>query len=60
MQPATLYETTLDPKTRKLLQVTVPDAELAERTMVELLGDDTSSRYRFIMERADQVDDLDV
>ncbi|HMV66300.1 MAG TPA: DNA topoisomerase IV subunit B [Myxococcota bacterium] len=60
MPPAVLFETTLDPARRRLLQVTVPDVELAERTMTELLGDDPSTRYRFIMERAEDVDDLDV
>jgi DNA gyrase subunit B/topoisomerase-4 subunit B len=62
MMPATLKETTLDPKKRRLLQVTIPDAErmLTERTISDLMGKDASARYRLIMENASEVADLDV
>jgi DNA gyrase/topoisomerase IV subunit B len=60
MPPSTLFETTLDPARRRMVLVTLPDAALAHRTMDELLGDDPSSRYRFIMERAREADDLDI
>jgi DNA gyrase subunit B/topoisomerase-4 subunit B len=60
MPPKTLYGTTLDPSRRRLLQVTIPDPVQANRTIRDLLGDDTSARYRFIMERAQDVRDLDV
>ena len=60
MPAKTLFHTTLDPKNRRLLQVTIPDAELADRTITDLLGDDPSARYRFIMERAREVEVLDV
>ncbi|WP_457653528.1 DNA gyrase/topoisomerase IV subunit B [Rhodocaloribacter sp.] len=62
MMPATLKETTLDPKKRRLLQVTIPDTErmLTERTISELMGKDASARYRLIMESASEVADLDV
>ena len=67
MPPQVLFETTLDPQKRRLLQVTVPDAIKAaddaaatQRIMSDLLGDDPSTRYRFIMERAKDVSDLDV
>ena len=60
MPPKTLFETTLDPKRRRLLRVQVADADRADRTITDLLGDDPSARYRFIMDRAAEVDDLDV
>lgn len=62
MMPATLRETTLDPEKRRLLQVSIPDAErmLTEKTISELMGKDSSARFRFIMENAADVDELDV
>ena len=62
MMPATLKETTLDPDKRRLLQVTIPDAErlLTENVMGDLMGKDASARYRFIVEHAREVDELDV
>jgi DNA gyrase/topoisomerase IV subunit B len=60
MPPSTLFETTLDPARRRLIQVTMTDADMAHQTMRELLGDDPSTRYRFIMDRAREVGDLDV
>ena len=56
----TLFSTTLDPERRRLLQVQIPDAEQAHRTITDLLGDDPSARFRFIMERAAEVEMLDV
>lgn len=62
MMPATLRETTLDPEKRRLLQVSIPDTErlYTETTITELMGKDSSARYRFIMEHAGDVDELDV
>ena len=62
MMPKTLYETTLDPKTRRLLKVVIPDdAQLeAEKTISGLMGKDASVRFRFIMENADRAGELDV
>ncbi|MGC6494614.1 MAG: DNA gyrase/topoisomerase IV subunit B [Myxococcota bacterium] len=60
MDPKTLFSTTLDPERRRLLQVQIPDAEQAHRTITDLLGDDPSARFRFIMERAAEVEMLDV
>jgi len=60
MPPKTLYQTTLDPKTRRLQRVTIPEPVLAERTISELMGKDPQMRYRFIMDRADTVKELDV
>ncbi|MEM9665113.1 MAG: DNA topoisomerase IV subunit B [Bacteroidota bacterium] len=62
MMPKTLKDTTLDPDKRRLLQVSIPDAErlATERTITDLMGRDTSARFTFIMEHAAEVDDLDV
>jgi DNA gyrase/topoisomerase IV subunit B len=62
MMPQTLKETTLDPEVRRLLRVTIPDAErmFTEKTITELMGKDASARFAFIMENATDVDDLDV
>lgn len=60
MMPATLKETTLDPKKRQLIQMTIRDELATDRTISELMGKDTSSRYQFIMERAAEAEALDV
>ncbi|MCK6685850.1 MAG: type IIA DNA topoisomerase subunit B [Thermoanaerobaculia bacterium] len=60
MMPEQLKATTLDPRRRRALKVTVPDAEEAEKTLSELMGKDASARYRFITERAKEADALDV
>ena len=55
-----LKETTLDVKTRTLLQVNIESQVDADRTFQQLLGKDPSERYRVIMEESALVDDLDV
>ncbi len=60
MMPQTLKQTTLDPARRRLLQITIPDRTHAESTITGLMGRDASERYRFIMENAHFVDELDV
>jgi DNA gyrase subunit B/topoisomerase-4 subunit B len=62
MMPKTLKETTLDPETRRLLQIVIqPDeARETEDIISRLMGKDASERYRFIMDHADEVDDIDV
>jgi len=60
MMPKTLWETTLDPARRRLLKVEIPEPMTADRTFDELMGKDASARYTFIMEHADEADELDV
>ena len=62
MMPRVLAETTLDPKKRILLRVTIESIIEADKTFSELLGKDPASRYHFIMESANQVgeEELDV
>ena len=52
MNPATLKETTLDPRSRVLLQVTVPDAGRADRTLTTLMGKEVKPRFDLITHRA--------
>ena len=60
MMPKVLWETTLNPKTRRLLRVDIADALAADRVINELMGKDASARFRFIMDRAEEADELDV
>ena len=60
MMPKVLWETTLNPRTRRLLRVDVTDQILTDRVMNELMGKDASARFRFIMERAEEAVELDV
>ena len=55
-----LKATTLDPRKRSALKVTVDDALETDRIMNELMGKDASARFRFIMERAADAKDIDV
>ncbi|MBX2802977.1 MAG: type IIA DNA topoisomerase subunit B [Myxococcales bacterium] len=56
MPPRTLFETTLDPTTRRLVQVTLDDPVQTHNVVHELMGKDPAHRYRFIMDRAAEVD----
>jgi DNA gyrase subunit B/topoisomerase-4 subunit B len=60
MMPKVLWETTLNPKTRRLLRVDVADHIVTDRVINELMGKDASARFRFIMERAEDARELDV
>ncbi len=60
MNPATLKQTTLDPRTRTALRVRIADELETDKVLNELMGKDASARFRFIMERARDVDELDV
>jgi DNA gyrase subunit B/topoisomerase-4 subunit B len=60
MMPKVLWETTLNPRTRRLLRVEIADQLVADRVINELMGKDASARFRFIMERAEEAEELDV
>ncbi len=60
MPPKTLFETTLDPNKRRLLQVSIEEIEEAERTIGQLMGRDAAPRYEFIMANAERAGGLDV
>jgi len=60
MMPKVLWETTLNPRTRRLLRVEIVDQILTDRVINELMGKDPSARFKFIMERAEEAEELDV
>ncbi len=60
MNPDQLWETTMDPKTRVMKQVTIEDAEKAEEVFDVLMGADVAPRKRFIQTHAKTVKNLDV
>lgn len=59
MNPKTLKETTLDPATRALLRVEIADPAATEQSIQTLMGRDVEPRFRFIMDRASLVQDVD-
>jgi DNA gyrase subunit B len=60
MMPRVLWDTTLNPKTRRLLRVDIADQIVTDRVINELMGKDASARFRFIMERAEEAEELDL
>jgi DNA gyrase subunit B/topoisomerase-4 subunit B len=60
MMPKVLWETTLNPRTRRLLKVEIADQLVTDRVINELMGKDASARFRFIMDRAEEAVELDV
>lgn len=60
MNPEQLWETTMDPSTRTLLQVALQDAMEADRIFSMLMGEDVLSRREFIQENAVYVRNLDI
>jgi DNA gyrase subunit B len=60
MNPVQLWETTLDPETRALVQVRIEDDHETERTFDKLMGDEVPPRRAFIEENALNVSNLDI
>lgn len=60
MNPEELWDTTMNPETRKMLQVTIEDAEAADKVFDILMGSDVAPRKHFIQTHAKSVENLDV
>ncbi|MFH1551300.1 MAG: DNA topoisomerase (ATP-hydrolyzing) subunit B [bacterium] len=60
MNPAQLWDTTMDPENRMMKQVVVEDAKEADRVFDVLMGDEVAPRKKFIQTHAKQVRNLDV
>jgi len=60
MNPEQLWETTMNPEKRTLMQVTIEDAAVADRTFDMLMGSSVPPRKRFIQTHAKSVRNLDV
>ncbi|MBL8030067.1 MAG: DNA topoisomerase (ATP-hydrolyzing) subunit B [Candidatus Doudnabacteria bacterium] len=60
MNPGQLWETTMDPKSRVMLQVKIDDAEKVSEIFEVLMGDEVAPRKRFITTHAKNVKNLDI
>jgi len=60
MNPSTLWETTLDPATRTLVQIAIDEPAATETTIQTLMGREVAPRFELIMDRALAVADLDI
>ncbi len=60
MNPQQLWETTMNPETRKIVQITVEDAVEADRLFSILMGEQVEPRKEFILRHAREVRNLDV
>ncbi len=60
MNPRQLWDTTMDPDHRTLLQVALEDAVEADKTFTILMGDEVAPRREFIEVNAHTVRDLDI
>ena len=60
MMPKVLWETTLNPETRRMQKVEIDDHLETDRVISDLMGRDASARFRFIMDRAEDAEAIDV
>jgi DNA gyrase subunit B len=60
MMPKVLWETTLNPRTRRLLRVDIGEGLQTDRVINDLMGKDPAARFHFIMDHAEEAVEIDV
>ena len=60
MMPKVLWDTTLNPESRRIQKVEIDDQLETDRIISDLMGRDASARFRFIMDRAEDAEAIDV
>jgi DNA gyrase subunit B/topoisomerase-4 subunit B len=60
MSPPQLKETAMSTESRSLQRVFIDDPLVTDQVIRDLMGKDAAARYKFVMEKADEADDVDL